>query len=160
MLDAKQVPPALRSELLDQWLELAATKLEKAAAGHPINPLYEHGDALSSIAASLLVIAHQFRLPTPEGPEPFPDRTRRGIKSVMRLHQIALANEDIDDDLLELMATQVEHVVRGDAAISGICASCGCTDEDPCEGGCSWDDDAQTRCTACVVDLVETGGAS
>lgn len=32
----------------------------------------------------------------------------------------------------------------------GRCRWCGCTHEDPCEGGCGWANRDQTLCTACV----------
>jgi len=31
----------------------------------------------------------------------------------------------------------------------GTCGMCGCTEEKPCEGGCSWADPARTLCTKC-----------
>lgn len=31
----------------------------------------------------------------------------------------------------------------------GRCADCGCTDEKPCEGGCSWVNDDHTLCSRC-----------
>lgn len=32
----------------------------------------------------------------------------------------------------------------------GTCRYCGCTDNAACAGGCSWADDAETVCSACV----------
>lgn len=32
----------------------------------------------------------------------------------------------------------------------GVCSACGCTEEDACEGGCSWADREQTLCSECV----------
>lgn len=31
----------------------------------------------------------------------------------------------------------------------GVCLACGCTDEEPCEEGCSWVDELQTMCSVC-----------
>lgn len=31
----------------------------------------------------------------------------------------------------------------------GTCEDCGCTDEKPCEGGCSWVNDDHTLCSRC-----------
>jgi ParB/RepB/Spo0J family partition protein len=34
----------------------------------------------------------------------------------------------------------------------GVCRTCGCTHDSPCEGGCAWTDDSETLCTACVEE--------
>ena len=31
----------------------------------------------------------------------------------------------------------------------GTCEDCGCTEEKPCEGGCSWTDASRTLCSRC-----------
>lgn len=31
-----------------------------------------------------------------------------------------------------------------------VCLSCGCSEADPCEHGCGWEDARQIRCTACA----------
>lgn len=33
--------------------------------------------------------------------------------------------------------------------VSGVCRYCRCTDENACEGGCSWVDDEHTICSEC-----------
>lgn len=32
----------------------------------------------------------------------------------------------------------------------GICARCGCSDLDACEGGCAWVDERHTLCSSCI----------
>lgn len=32
---------------------------------------------------------------------------------------------------------------------AGICSDCGCTEEKPCEGGCSWTNETRTLCSRC-----------
>jgi hypothetical protein len=32
----------------------------------------------------------------------------------------------------------------------GVCRWCGCTERDPCPGGCGWADRQQTLCTSCA----------
>lgn len=31
----------------------------------------------------------------------------------------------------------------------GICETCGCAYNTPCEGGCAWTDNTETLCTSC-----------
>jgi hypothetical protein len=37
----------------------------------------------------------------------------------------------------------------------GVCRECGCSDEAPCDGGCSWVED--DLCSACSGGLLEEG---
>jgi hypothetical protein len=32
----------------------------------------------------------------------------------------------------------------------GVCARCGCSDDDPCPGGCLWANSSATLCSRCV----------
>jgi hypothetical protein len=34
--------------------------------------------------------------------------------------------------------------------LPGTCSKCGCTDDNACEGGCSWVDPEHTLCSACA----------
>lgn len=33
---------------------------------------------------------------------------------------------------------------------SGVCSRCGCTDDEACEGGCTWADKEHTICSRCA----------
>jgi len=35
-------------------------------------------------------------------------------------------------------------------ALVGTCCACGCTEEEACEGGCSWVDNRKTLCSSCM----------
>lgn len=37
--------------------------------------------------------------------------------------------------------------------LPGTCCQCGCTDDNACDGGCSWVDPEHTLCSACVDAL-------
>lgn len=34
--------------------------------------------------------------------------------------------------------------------IPGVCRKCGCTPDNPCEGGCDWANSERTLCTSCT----------
>jgi len=39
------------------------------------------------------------------------------------------------------------------AGAPGVCRECGCTEDSACEGGCRWEDEERTICSACAAPL-------
>ena len=74
-----------------------------------------------------------------------------------------LAHSLIDDEVLGwpdgispseyLEAGPMGAQYRIPSIIGMVCLSCGCSEQDACEGGCGWHD--ETTCTACVAERPE-----
>lgn len=56
-------------------------------------------------------------------------------------------------EIIPVSTVSTKDGAPGDQALMitprGICWVCGCDNESPCEGGCSWTDDTETRCIKC-----------
>lgn len=85
------------------------------------------------------------------------------IDSSGRQHPIGLSVGDVVL-IPKYGGTEIEYEGEGEGAVisilaseilaryleSGRCRVCGCTDEEACEGGCSWADNEHTVCDRCT----------
>lgn len=59
-----------------------------------------------------------------------------------------MSTDDLDDPLLAMLREQSPLGFPD----SGVCQVCGCTELDPCPGGCVWANPSATLCSRCAQD--------
>ena len=57
---------------------------------------------------------------------------------------------DINKMVNELVPEKAAAAVKVKKLKKGVCHKCGCTHNNPCQGGCAWTDKTETLCTACA----------